>query len=188
VGQLSGPQRTSEHINPSRIDSIPNRDAFLGMDILDVGANYKDNHRAIFRRSLTNALEGCFIDPGHMFGGPENPIFALNLEMAVYADLWQDEQVVSWISRLQTIIPKVLTSIVSPSASEWYSGDLNELHSRQAARLLSLPELVQADTEKAWHPRQQKSVNESLRLSDFGIHDLRTPDTRSSFYRARATA
>jgi hypothetical protein len=193
VGQTSGADRPTEYISPSRVSTITNREAFLGMYLLDVWANHQDNRQAIFRRSSTNELEVCFIDHGHMFGGPHwnfqgNPGSALHLEMAVYTDLWHDEQVDSWISRFQTIIPDVLPSIVAPMASEWYSGDLNELLSKLTDRLLRLPELVQADAEKTWHPSQQKSTDESLRLSDFGIHDLRTPDTRSAFRRSRATA
>ena len=193
VGQTSGPNRPTEYISPSRVSMITNREVFLGMYLLDVWANHQDNRQAIFRRSSTNAQEVCFIDHGHMFGGPEwnfneNRASALHSEMAVYSDLWQDEQVVSWISRFQAIIPEVLTSIVAPMASEWYSGNLSELLSSLTDRLLRLPELVQADAEKTWHPSQQKNINESLRLSDFGIHDLRTPDTRSAFHRGRATA
>jgi hypothetical protein len=193
VGQTSGADRPTEYISPSRVSTITNREAFLGMYLLDVWANHQDNRQAIFRRSSTNELEVCFIDHGHMFGGPQwnfqgNLGSALHLEMAVYTDLWQDELVASWISRFQTIIPEVLPSIGAPMASEWYSGDLNELLSELTDRLLRLPELVQTDVEKTWHPRQQKSPDESLRLSDFGIHDLRTPDTRSAFRRSRATA
>jgi hypothetical protein len=195
VGQAAGEDRPTEYVSPSRVNMITNREAFLGMYLLDVWANHQDNRQAIFRRSSTNALEVCFIDHGHMFGGPEwnfkeNPSSALHLEMAVYSDLWQDEQVESWISRFQTIIPEVLTltSVVAPMASEWYSGDLRELLSSLTDRLLRLPELVQADAEKTWHPSQQKSIDESLRLSDFGIRDLRTPGARSAFRRSRATA
>ncbi|WP_158945305.1 HipA family kinase [Granulicella sp. S190] len=193
VGQTSGADRPTEYISPSRVSMITNRQAFLGMYLLDVWANHQDNRQAIFRRSSTNAQEVCFIDHGHMFGGPEwnfqgNLGSALHLEMAVYTDLWQDEQVASWISRFQTIIPEVLTSIVAPMPSEWYSGNLRELLSNLADRLLRLPELVQADSEKTWHPSQQKSIDEYLRVSDFGIHDLRTPGTRSAFRHSRATA
>jgi hypothetical protein len=193
VGQTSGADRPTEYISPSRVSTITNREAFLGMYLLDVWANHQDNRQAIFCRSSTNEVEVCFIDHGHMFGGPQwnfqgNPGSALHLEMAVYTDLWHDEQVALWISRFQAIIPDALTSIVSPMASEWYSGDLNALSSELTDRLLRLPELVQEDVEKTWHPGQQKSTDESLRLSDFGIHDLRTPDTRSAFRRSRATA
>jgi hypothetical protein len=193
VGQTSGPDRPTDYISPSRVSMITNREVFLGMYLLDVWANHQDNRQAIFRRSSTNAQEVCFIDHGHMFGGPEwnfkeNPALALHLERAVYNDLWQDEQVTFWISRFQTIIPKVLPSMVAPIASEWYSGNLNELLSKLTDRLLRLQELVQADAERTWHPSQQKSIDETLRLSDFGIHDVGTPDTRSAFHRSRATA
>jgi hypothetical protein len=193
VGQTSGADRPIEYISPSRISTITNREVFLGMYLLDTWANHQDNRQAIFRRSSTNTLEACFIDHGHMFGGPEwnfecNLGSALHLEMAVYSDLWQNEQVGSWISRFQTIIPEVLMSIVPPMASEWYSGDPNELLHKLTDRLLRLPELVQADAEKTWHPSQQKKINGTLRLSDSRIHDLRTPDTRSASHRSRATA
>jgi hypothetical protein len=195
VGQTSGANRPIEYISPSRVGMITNREAFLGMYLLDVWANHQDNRQAIFRRSSTNELEVCFIDHGHMFGGPEwnfqgkgNLGSALHLEMAVYTDLWQDEQVGFWISRFQTIIPEVLPSLAAPMASEWYSGNLSELLSSLTDRLFRLPELFQANVEKTWHPSQQKSTDESLRLSDFGIHDFRTPATRSAFHRSRATA
>jgi len=196
VGQTSGADRPTEYISPSRVNMITNREAFLGMYLLDVWANHQDNRQAIFRRNSTNELEVCFIDHGHMFGGPEwnfqgnqgNPGSALHLELAVYTDLWHDEQVAFWISRFQTMIPELLPSVVAPLASEWYSGNLSELLSSLTDRLLHLPELVQAGVERTWRPSQQKSTDESLRLSDFGIHDLRTPDTRSAFHRGRATA
>jgi hypothetical protein len=176
VGQTSGVGRPLEYISPSRVSAITNREAFLGMYLLDVWANHQDNRQAIFRRSSTNELEVCFIDHGHMFGGPEwsfhgNLGSARHLETAVYTDLWQDEQVAFWISRFQTVIPEMLMSIVPAMTSDWYSGDSSELFSKLMDRLLRLPELIQA-----------------LRLPDFGIHDLRTPDTRSTFHRCRATA
>ena len=77
---------------------ITNREAFLGMYLLDVWANHQDNRQAIFRRNSTNDQEVCFIDHGYMFGGPEWNFqgsqgklgSALHLEMAVYTYLWQD--------------------------------------------------------------------------------------------------
>ncbi|WP_353072130.1 HipA family kinase [Tunturiibacter gelidoferens] len=193
VGQTSGPDRPTEYISPSRVSMITNREVFLGMYLLDVWANHQDNRQAIFRRSSTNAQEVCFIDHGHMFGGPEwnfkeNPASALHLERAVYNDLWQDEQVTSWISRFQTIIPGVLASIIPSMANEWYTGDLNELQRTLIDRLLRLQKLVNADAERTWHLSQQKSIDESPRLSDLGIRELRTPETRSAFHRTRATA
>ncbi|WP_433968322.1 HipA family kinase [Tunturiibacter gelidiferens] len=193
VGQTSGPDRPTEYISPSRVSMITNREMFLGMYLLDVWANHQDNRQAIFTRGSTKAQEVCFIDHGHMFGGPawnfkENPASALHLERSVYNDLWQDEQVTSWISRFQTIIPGVLSSIFPCMPDEWYTGDLNELHRRLADRLICLPKLVNADAERTWHPSQQKTIDETLRLSDFGIHHVGTPDTRSAFHRSRATA
>jgi hypothetical protein len=95
-----------------------------------------------------------------MFGGPDSTFkgnlgSALHLEMTVYTDLWQDEQVAFCISRFQTIIPEALHRL-SPCGFRIVFGKLSELLSNLTDRLLRLPELVQADAEKTWHPSQQK--------------------------------
>jgi hypothetical protein len=195
VGQTSGADRPTEYISPSRIDRITNREAFLGMYLLDVWANHQDNRQAIFRRNFGNTQEVCFIDHGHMFGGPEwnfqnNLGSPLHLEMAVYTDLWQDEQIALWISRFQSVIPEALRSAADPTYIEphWYKGDLAELIDTLTDRLANLPELIQEDASRIWRPFQQKNIDETVRLSDSGIHDFGTPGTRSAVPRRRATA
>jgi hypothetical protein len=195
LGQTSGADRPTEYISPSRIDRITNRKAFLGMYLLDVWANHQDNRQAIFRRSTNNSQEVCFIDHGHMFGGPgwnfqDNLGSALHLEMAVYKDLWQDEQIGLWISRFQSVIPEALV-LATQSISiqpQWYQGDLTKLTDRLTERLTNLAELVQQDFSRNWRAFEQKNIDETLRLSDSGIHGLGASDTRRAFYRRRATA
>jgi hypothetical protein len=194
VGQPSGPKRPSEYISPSRIDTIANRDAFLGMYILDVWANHQDNRQAVLlRRSLDETQEVFFIDHGHMFGGSEwnfqeRPGVALHTERAVYSDLWQDAHIAEWISHFQTVVPDVLSWSTCIAPSRWYNGDLNSLIGVLTDRLASLTELVQADAAKSWQLAPQKSKDDTLRLSDSGIHDVRTPDTRTPIRRGGATA
>jgi hypothetical protein len=194
VGQPSGESRPTEYISPSRVNLITNRDAFLGMYILDVWANHQDNRQAILRRASDELTqEAFFIDHGHMFGGPEwdfkeCPGVAFHLEMAVYSDLWQDEQIASWISHFQTVVPEVLSWFPCIALPRWYDGDLDSLMARLTARLASLTELVQADRAKSWQLAPQKSKDDTLRLSDSGIHNVGTPDTRSSIHRGVATA
>jgi hypothetical protein len=194
VGQTSGHERPTEYISPSRIHMITNRDAFLGMYILDVWANHQDHRQAILRRASNDCTqEVVFIDHGHMFGGPEwnfqeRPGIAFHLELAVYSDLWQDEQIASWISRFRTVLPEMLSSLSPVVPSQWYKGEFSHLMCVLNDRLASLTELVQADGAKSWQLASQKSEDETLRLSDSGIHDLRTPNTRSSIHRGRATA
>jgi hypothetical protein len=161
VGQTSGSDRPTEYINPSRIDRITNRDAFLGMYLLDVWANHRDNRQAIFRRLSGNTLEVCFIDHGHMFGGPEwnfqdNPGSALHLEMAVYTGLWQDEQIALWISRFQSVIPEALNSAIQSISIQWYKGDLAGLTDKLTDRLANLAKLVQVDASRNWRASRQK--------------------------------
>jgi hypothetical protein len=61
-----------------------------------------------------------------MFGGPEwnlqgNLGSALDLELAVYTNLWQDEIVDQWISTFQSLIPETLALITPLLQSEWYT-------------------------------------------------------------------
>ena len=188
VGQPSGPQRPSEYISPSRINTIANRDAFLGMYILDVWANHQDNRQAVLLRTSNNgAQEAFFIDHGHMFGGPdwnfrERPGVALHLESSVYSKLWHDEVVSSWISHFRAVIPEVLSWVTSILPPRWYTGDLRSLMDGLIHRLFNLTELVQKDAARSRQFVHQNSEKDALRLSDSGIHKLRTPDTRIAFY------
>jgi hypothetical protein len=163
VGQTSGAERPTEYIGPSRVNMITNREAFLGMYLLDVWANHQDRRQAILRRTSNDAQEVFFIDHGHMFGGPEwnfkeNPSSTLHSEMAVYANLWQDEQIASWISRFQAIVPEVLTSVAHSMPSQWYKGEIAELIGRLAERLANLPELIQEDAARTWHTHFNRKV------------------------------
>jgi hypothetical protein len=193
IGQTSGPERPTEYISSSRIDTISNREAFLGMYLLDVWANTRDNRQAIFRRSSSITHEACFIDHGHMFGGPEWSFqddlgSPLHLELAVYTDLWQDDQVALWISRFQSVIPEVLKTFPHAMQPQWHKGDLGELLERLTERLANLPDLVQENASRNWHVFRQKSIDETLRLPNSGIHELGTSDERSAVSRRRATA
>jgi hypothetical protein len=70
--------------------------------------------------------EAIFIDHGHMFCGPEwnfegDFTSPLHLGLAVYTDLWQDDQIARWISRFQSLIPKVMKSEPQSMLGEWYA-------------------------------------------------------------------
>jgi len=193
IGQTSGAERPTEYISPSRVDRITNRDAFLGMYLLDVWANHQDSRQAIFQTTSGNTQEVIFIDHGHMFGGPEwssrhNLCSALHLERAIYRDLWQDEQIVFWISRFQSVIPELLMSVERSILRQWYKGDFSDLIDWLIDRLGNLPELSREDAARNWHSSRQKSKVETLRLADFGLRDLDTPVTPGAAPRSRATA
>lgn len=194
VGQPSGPKRPSEYISPSKIGMISNRDAFLGMYILDIWANHQDNRQAVFhRRQLDETQEVFFIDHGHMFGGTqwnfqERPGIAFHRERAVYSDLWQDEHIASWISHFQAVVPDVLSWSTCIAPSRWYNGNLNTLMGVLTDRLACLTELVQADASKSWQLALQKIKDDPLRLSDSGIYDVGTPNTRSPIRGGGTTA
>ena len=194
IGQPSGQRRPTEYISPSRVNMITNRAAFLGMYLLDVWANHQDNRQAILRRGSNDGTqEAFFIDHGHMFGGPawdfqERPGVAFHREMAVYSDLWQDEQIASWISHFRTVVPEVLSWVACAVPPQWYDGDISRLIGGLAERLTRLPELVQADGVESWQLAPQNRKDETLKLSDSGVPNVRTPDTRDTSHHGLATA
>jgi hypothetical protein len=193
VGQTSGAERPTEYVSPSRVHLITNREAFLGMYILDIWANHQDNRQAVFRRRPDNTQEAFFIDHGHMFGGPEwnfkeTSLSALHLELAIYTDLWQEEKIAAWVSHLQTAVPEVLTRLADPMDSKWYKGDLAALIDTLIKRLAELPELVRTDLVRISRQFPRTRIDETLRQSDCEIHNLGAPDRWGSFGRSRATA
>jgi hypothetical protein len=186
VGQTSGKHRPSEYVSPQRISSITNRGSFLGMYILDLWANHLDSRQAVLKVGSNDCMrQAFFIDHGHMFGGPEwefkeCPGIAFHQEMAVYSDLWSDERIATWISHFQEVVPKVLSEVAPRIPPQWYNGDIGELISRLTARLLFLNELVQVDAAKRRQLTLQKSQDDPLRLSDYGIRTLRTSEIRGT--------
>jgi hypothetical protein len=192
IGETSGLERPTEYMSPSRVEEIMNREMFLGMYLLDVWANHQDRRQAIFRRSSSSKREVYFIDHGHMFGGPEwkfqnNVGSPLHFELAVYKGLWQDEQIALWISKLQSVIPEVLQSVIQDMMPRWYTGSFAELSEKLTDRLANLHELVQENASRNWPVFQQKTDG-TLRLSNSGIHDLGTPNARSAVYGRLANA
>jgi hypothetical protein len=194
VGQPSGPERPSEYICRSRVNTIANRDAFLGMYLLDVWANHQDNRQAVLlRRPWDDTQEIFFIDHGHMFGGSEwsfqeRPGVALHLESSIYTDLWDDDIVFSWISHFQTVLPDVLSRAASVIPSQWYNGDLGSLLDGLIHRLSVLAELVERDARTSRYLVEQNGEDDTLRLSDSRIHKLGTPDTRGTVHRCLANS
>jgi hypothetical protein len=177
VGQPSGSERPTEYISPSRIDTITNRDAFLGMYLLDVWANHQDSRQAVLMENSSTTKEVRFIDHGHMFGGPEwnfrnDDCSPLHSTLAVYTDLWQDDQVALWIAKFQSVIPEVLDSLADIVEPRWYKGDLLALFERLNERLVSLPGLAQKNASRHWQVFEKKRTHDALRLSDSGIHDI----------------
>jgi len=128
-----------------------------------------------------------------MFGDPdwdfrERPGAALHLESSVYSELWHDEVVSSWISHFRTFLPEVLSWVTSILPARWYDGDLRSLMEGLIHRLSNLTEFVQKDAARSPLFVRRNSDNDDLRLSDSGIHKLRTPDARSAFYRDLAVS
>jgi hypothetical protein len=193
VGQPSGPERPTEYISPSRINTISNREAFLGMYLLDVWANHQDSRQAIFKGSSGITKEVKFIDHGHMFGGPEwnfrdDYCSPLHSELAVYTDLWQDDEVALWIAKFQSVIPGVLGTLAHIMEPQWHKGDLIVLFERLNERLVNLGDLVQKNASRHWRVFEKRSIDDTLRLPDSGIHDVGTSDERGTVSRRNAIA
>jgi hypothetical protein len=193
VGQPSGPTRPLEYLSRSKVETITNRSAFLGMYILDVWANHQDNRQAIFLKTSSNTQEVFFIDHGQMFGGSgwnfqERPGIARHPEGSVYAKLWHEKTVSAWISHFRMILPDILGFAASIIPSQWYNGDLHRLMDELSHRVCHITELVQKDVTNTQHFTLQEIENDTLRLSDPGIYVFRTPNTRSTIYRDLAAS
>lgn len=167
IGEPDGASRPTDYISRSKVPSIQNRSAFLGMYIMDVWANHQDNRQAI----LINISDGResevrFIDHGHMFGGPhwkfsERLGVAYHLESSIYSNLWQPALVAGWISHFENVLPDALSQAVSLLPVQWYKGSINLLYDVLLHRLANLTSLIEADG---------LGSNDILRLPRDGIH------------------
>jgi hypothetical protein len=173
IGELAGPNRSTDYISRSQVGKITNRASFLGMYIMDVWANHQDNRQAILLGNpVDRTQEAFFIDNGHMFGGPKGEFkdgfdAPCHLEVSVYSDLWVPEEVAGWISLFERTIPDALTQAISFIPRQWYNGDLEALKALLMRRLGDLPQLV--DARGPNHFTHRKSHNDILRLPSTGI-------------------
>ena len=88
----------------------------------------------------------------------------------------------------RTVLPDVLSWVIPRVPLQWYKGNLRDLSEGLIRRLSNLTELVELDGTKFRQFVHQNSENDTLRLSDPGIHKLRTADRRSPAYRGLATS
>ncbi|WP_188760751.1 hypothetical protein [Edaphobacter acidisoli] len=177
LGEMAGPNRPTDFISRSRVSAIRNRSDFLGMYVMDIWANHQDHRQAIFRTSDDGrGLDACFIDHGHMFGGPnwnftEYSGVTYHLEPSLYSGLFQPAAVADWISHYEDVLPKALAYAVSLVPSKWYKGNIDLLEQELLCRLARLQQLIEADTTAAWRFTQRSTANDQL-LPHFGIHHL----------------
>ena len=178
-GEIVGPNRPTDYISRSRVAAIQNRSAFLGMNVLDVWASHQDHRQAIFRASDDGrGLNACFVDHGHMFGGPSwnfstHRGVTYHLEPSLYSGLLQPAAVADWISHYEEVLPKALAHAISLVPSKWYKGNIALLQQELLCRLTRLQQLIEADTTAAL--RFSQAANDQL-LPHFGIHNLRATE------------
>jgi hypothetical protein len=178
IGDADGAFRPTDYISRSRVSSIQNRTAFLGMYILDVWANHQDNRQAILLNNPDGpGSEVRFIDHGHMFGGPHWKFskrlgLAPHLESSVYSNLWQPAQVAEWISHFEKVLPDALSQAFSLLPVQWYKGNIGPLYDELLQRLANLTKLIEADRVGSPQLTQRNTSNDTLRISHIGIHIL----------------
>jgi hypothetical protein len=180
IGETEGPNRPTEYISRSRIQTINNRGAFLGMYLLDVWANQQDHRQAMLLRSPNgHGSEAFFFDHGFMFGGPdwsfaERRRFAGHLEGSIYSGLWDQDKVAEWISHFEKVIPDALSSAVLLIPSQWYKGNVGVLKKVLLLRLQTLRSLVDSDAAVLEEITRRSMANDILRLPRDGIRMLGT--------------
>jgi len=87
---------TYEILSGRSFSRIMNRKDFLTAWVLDVLCEHADNRQAIFVEDDTRCLEACFIDNGHLFGGPlgtTSPSFLMSryLDPRIYPDVSEED-------------------------------------------------------------------------------------------------
>jgi len=139
--------RLYSYLPSSFVQRIENRRDFLGALVFDIWAGSTDIRRATYVEDYTKrTFKAVFIDNGHLFGGENweftlRPGVAICLERNLYADLIDSVTIDAWITRIETIIPQMLPSLLNSVPTQWYNGDIARLQDTLHYRAESLRSL-----------------------------------------------
>ena len=131
--------RLLEILPGSSLRRIENRACFWLAWLLDICAGHTDNRQAIFQEKGNGELRACFIDHGHMFGGPRGEQQAHELA-ARYLDPRVYEQVSmryleSIPRRMKSLDAEKLSKKVQCLPGHWKSTSASEKFSTCIDRL-----------------------------------------------------
>jgi hypothetical protein len=187
VGQPGGPSRSNDYISRASLMKLSNREAFVGMYVLDLCVNSQDHRQAIMVPDKPGRLAIQFIDHGHMFGGPrwqfaDRRGMSMYLERSVYQIENLEEQMASWISHLEQSVPRALSEAVDTLPPTWYKGDTEWLQHTVLERLSRLASLVEEDWLGRGRTGSRKFLKNDVQISHTDACML-SPSGRASPFR-----
>jgi hypothetical protein len=129
------------------VPRVENRPDFIGALVFDIWAGSSDVRQPVYVEDTeSRTFKAVFIDNGHLFGGPYwefalRPGTALCLDLSVYTDLIAPGLIETWIARIETTVPPILSGLLSSVPCQWYKGDTVRLQDTLLSRAESLRDL-----------------------------------------------
>jgi hypothetical protein len=139
--------RSYSFLPSSFVSRISNRPDFIGALVFDIWAGSTDVRQAIYIEDVkSRTFKAVFIDNGHLFGGPHweftlRPGIAICLDLNVYTDLFDPGLIETWIARIETTAPQILSGLMSAVPDQWYKGNTDRLQDTLLLRAGSLRDL-----------------------------------------------
>ena len=149
VGDVTMVERATDSTFGARPLNTANLRDFARVFLLDAWANTAHRRELIFIKNRGGTATACFIDHGHMFGGPSwthgdfRERFYLQHSPFYIAALTR-ETIEDIISKMGIMIPKVFEGAIATLPPSWYLGDIVSLQSFYMRRLQNLRRLIGA--------------------------------------------
>ena len=171
VGDMVMAERATDCTYGATPSNTTNLQDFAYVFLLDAWANTADRREVIFMENRGGTSTACFIDHGHMFGGPSwtcnnvrNQIYAQHY--AFYRAALTSELIDKAISKMGIVLPKVFAKAMSTLPRSWYRDDIVSLQSFYMRRLQNLRRLIGAPALLRTGSEHLNEALRHVRLSD----------------------
>ena len=147
VGDVTLLGRATDCAYGAKPSNTTNLRDFALVFLLDAWANATDRREVLFIENGDGTATACFIDHGHLFGGPSwtcgdaRGRIYLQHEPFYVASLTR-ETIDDAISKMGIIIPEVFARTVATLPPSWYRGDIDSLQCFYMRRLHKLKRLM----------------------------------------------
>jgi len=131
LGPLEG--QIFDYLPVSALPRVRNLGAFAGMLALDKWTCNTNGRQAVYcKKTAEKKYAAVFVDQGYCFNAgewnyPDSPLRGVYPRNEVYAEVRGWTSFEPWLSRIETIDPKMLWEIAETVPPEWYASRLDEL-------------------------------------------------------------
>ncbi len=166
VGDVTLLERATDRAFGAKPSDVTNLRDFAWAFLFDVWANTTDRREVIFIDNRGGTVTACFIDHGHMFGGP-NWDYGVTREHTYlqhypfYVSALTNEAIKECISKMGNVIPRVFAKVMTTLPRSWYVGNIESMQNFYLGRLNDLRRLMRAPA--LLHPGSEH-FNGALRL------------------------